>query len=321
MLGGVPAPGRWPRPALFRPATDGLPEPETAPPECRYDEAPDTMNLLGKSLVVALFFLSVLFMGLAVTVYATHHNWKEKADAASKLLSDEKARYDALVRKSNALESQLKAEAEAALQQVRKLETESARLAEDNQQITRRLNELSATQREAIAAVEVTQRNNQQLAEEVTGLRDSISENIQAKDRSFEVALQATEELQSIRNDLESAIERQRDLVAQTGRMSRVMEAEGIDPDAPADGVTPKVDGFVSRTQRRSGVQLVEISIGDDDGVRVGDTVEVFRDTKYKGRIEILKTAPDRAVGRVDTRFQQGPIQEGDRVATRLDLN
>ena len=59
----------------------------------------------------------------------------------------------------------------------------------------------------------------------------------------------------------------------------------------------------------------------DDDGLRIGDTVEVVRDTKYKGRLEILKTAPDRAVGRVDARFQQGPIQEGDRVATRLNLN
>ena len=46
-----------------------------------------------------------------------------------------------------------------------------------------------------------------------------------------------------------------------------------MDPNAPVDGVTPRVDGFVSRTQRRAGVQLVEISIGGDDGLRVGDTV------------------------------------------------
>ncbi|TWT99919.1 hypothetical protein Pla108_08620 [Botrimarina colliarenosi] len=279
------------------------------------------MNLLGKSLVVALFFLSVLFMALALTVYSTHRNWKSVADAKTQQLNDERARYETLVRQSNALESQLKAEAEAALQQVRKLETEATRLAEDNQQINRRLNDLSVKERQAIEAVTVSQQGNNQLAQEVTQLRDSISENIVAKDRSFEVALKATEELQSIRNDLETAIERQRDLVAETGRMSRVMESEGLDPNTPADGVTPRVDGFVSKTQRRSGVQLVEISIGDDDGLRVGDTVEVFRDTKYKGRVEILKTAPDRAVGRVDTRFQQGPIQEGDRVATRLNLN
>ncbi|QDV72375.1 hypothetical protein [Botrimarina mediterranea] len=279
------------------------------------------MNFLGKILVVTLFVLSIGYMWLAVSVYSTHRHWKNEAEAAQKQLSEERARFQALQSSSNALESQLKAEAESALQQVRKLETEATRLAEDNQRIQRQLNELSTDARQAVEAVTATQQNNNQLAEEVLRIRDDISKAIKEKDDSFDVALKATEELQSIRNDLESALETQRDLVAETGRMTRVMESEGLDPNTPADGITPRVDGFVSRTQRKGGVQLVEISIGDDDGLRIGDTVEVFRDTKYKGRLEILKTAPDRAVGRVDTRFQQGPIQEGDRVATRLNLN
>lgn len=279
------------------------------------------MNFVGKALVVAMCVLSFVFMGLAVTVYSTHRDWKGQAEAATQQVKNERAKFDVLVRKSNLLESRLTAEKEAALQQVRKLETEATRLAEQNRSIQLRLNELTENRAEAVAAVQATQDNNNQLAAEVTQLRDSISENIQAKDRSFEVALKATETLQSLRNDLETAIEHNRDLVSDTGRMARLMEAGGLDPNAPADGVTPRVDGFVSRTQRRSGVQLVEISIGGDDGLRIGDTVEVFNKTKYKGRLEILKTAPDRSVGRVDTRFQQGPIQEGDRVATRLNLN
>lgn len=279
------------------------------------------MNLLGKILVVTLCLLSVLFMGLAMTVYSTHRNWKEIADQRRQEVADQRAKYDAEVAKSNRLESQLRAEAEAAKQQVRKLETEAQRLAEQNQSIRQRLDELSANEAQAIATVNATQENNNQLAAEVMQLRDSISDNIRAKDDSFDTALRATEELQQLRNELETAVEYNRDLVADAGRMTRLMESEGLDPSASADGVTPKVDGFVSRTQRRSGVQLVEISIGGDDGLRVGDTVEVFRETKYKGRLEILKTAPDRSVGRVDTRFQQGPIQEGDRVATRLNVN
>lgn len=279
------------------------------------------MNLLGKSLVVALFFMSVLFMGLAMTVYSTHRNWKDQADQARSQVAAERTKFDQLQRKSNALESQLRAEAEAAKQQVRKLETEAARLAEDNQSIKQRLDELSANQAKYVASVNATQENNNQLANEVNQLRDSISENIQAKDAAFDTALAATEALQSLRNDLETAVEYNRTLVEDTGRMTRLMESEGLNPNASADGVTPRVDGFVSRTQRRSGVMLVEISIGGDDGLRVGDTVEVFRNSKYKGRLEILKTAPDRSVGRVDNRFQQGPILEGDRVATRLNVN
>lgn len=278
------------------------------------------MNLLGRILVVALFVLSLVFMTLAMVVYSTHRNWKSLEATAREQVQDEKARFDRLKRESNARESQLRAEADAALQQVRKLESEALRLAEENTSALQQLNALREEQAKYVGAVKATTDNSNELAAEVKQLRDSISMNIRQKDDSFEVALKATEELQSLRNDLETALEYNRQLVTDTGRMTRLMEAGGLDPDAPADGVTPRVDGFVSRTQRRGGVQLVEISIGSDDGLAVNDTVEVFRNTKYKGRLEILKTSPDRAVGQVLKSFQQGPIQEGDRVATRLNL-
>ncbi|MEM9658885.1 MAG: 50S ribosomal protein L15, partial [Planctomycetota bacterium] len=53
-------------------------------------------------------------------------------------------------------------------------------------------------------------------------------------------------------------------------------------------------------------------------GVKKGQTVEVFRGTRYLGRAQILRSDPDRAVGRVIREFQQGQIQEGDDVATKL---
>jgi hypothetical protein len=72
--------------------------------------------------------------------------------------------------------------------------------------------------------------------------------------------------------------------------------------------------------RRAAGAQLVEVTIGADDGLKPGNTVEVFRGSKYLGRVEILQTSPDKSVGRVDRRFQQGRIEEGDRVATRIKL-
>lgn len=278
------------------------------------------MNFLGRILVVTLCLMSVAFMILAMTVYSTHRHWKNEADAAQQQVAEEQARFAALQRKSNALESQLRAESDAAIQQVRKLESEAVRLAEVNDEKQRLIEDLQIQARRAIAANTATQESNNKLTEEVEELRDAIAMNQEAKDDAFAVALTTTEELQSVTGELSVAIERRRDLMQAAARMAQVMEAEGLDPNAPADGVVPRVDGFVSKTQRKAGVQLVEISIGSDDGLRVGNTVEVFNGTKYKGRLEILDTSPDRSVGRVDTRFQQGPIQEGDRVATRLNL-
>lgn len=278
------------------------------------------MNLLGKILVVSLLVLSVVFMALSVVVFQTHRNYRQLYTQEQQKYQDESTKLRQQVQKYNELESSLSAELEAKVSQVAKLEQRAGRLAEENESISRQLNQLRQDIAGKIAEYDSTQAVNDQLAKEVQQLRDNISEAIAKKDDSFGVALKATETAQSLLNELETAQEYNRELVMDTGRMSRVMESAGLDPNTPADGVTPKVDGFVSRTQRRNGVMLVEISIGSDDGLRVNDTVEVFRDSKYKGRLEILRTAPDRAVGRVDTRFQKGPIQEGDRVATRLNL-
>ena len=85
-------------------------------------------------------------------------------------------------------------------------------------------------------------------------------------------------------------------------------------------GVVPTVDGVVSQTRRSGGAQYVEVTIGADDGLKTGNTLEVFRGDRYLGRLDIVSTSPDKSVGKVDRRYQQGQIQEGDRVATRLKL-
>jgi hypothetical protein len=84
--------------------------------------------------------------------------------------------------------------------------------------------------------------------------------------------------------------------------------------------VVPTVEGVISKIERKAGGQLVEVTIGADDGLKTGNTLEVSRGAKYLGRVEIIQTSPDKSVGRVDRKFQQGQIQEGDRVATRIKL-
>lgn len=278
------------------------------------------MNFLGKSFVVALACMSLVFMALAMTVYSTHRNWKADYETAQKDLREAQAELQSEKSNYNRDKTLLVAEKESALQQVLKLEAERVRLARENASAQSQLDELRNRERVAMSAVDFTQKNNDKLTEEVIGLRTEIRENQTGRDNAFAAALEATEIYQATRNDLETAVERNRSLVADTSRMASLLRSNNLDPATPVDAIVPRVNGVVSRTQRKDGVQLVEISIGSDDGIRVGQTVEVFNGTKYKGRVEILKTAPDRAVGRVDVRFQQGPIQENDRVATRLKL-
>ena len=67
----------------------------------------------------------------------------------------------------------------------------------------------------------------------------------------------------------------------------------------------------------------MEISIGADDGLLKGHKMEVVRmgggASVYVGRIEVMRTTPDRAVCRVIPDMLKSPIQRGDRVYDKLD--
>ncbi len=279
------------------------------------------MNLLGKIFVVLITVMSLVFMTLALAVYATHKNWKGISDGLNTQLTQARAELDLKVTDYNRLESQLKGEVESAQQQVRKLESERVALVDRNAGVQAELDQLKAERGEATAAVAATQQNNQRLADEVSGLRADIRTNEQARDQAFATTLKATEDLHQTKGQLDTTIERNRQLTSQVSGMTSVMDANGLDPNTPPDAVVPTVDGLVSQVRQAAGAQLVEVTIGADDGLKQGNTVEVYRGGRYLGRVEIIKTSPDRAVGRVDRRFQQGQIQEGDRVATRLKIN
>ncbi|MCA9238883.1 MAG: hypothetical protein KDA37_01730, partial [Planctomycetales bacterium] len=151
-------------------------------------------------------------------------------------------------------------------------------------------------------------------------LRSDIRVALQKTDEAYNKALAATDELHDTRRQLEIAAEQRQQLLAETGRMTSVMREEGLDPSTSIDDVAPRVDGFVQSVSRRGGQILVQVSIGHDDGLRKGHTLEVFQGTKYLGRLKVLSVEPDQAIGVVDPRYQTGRIQEGQRVATRLNL-
>ncbi|MEM6329897.1 MAG: hypothetical protein AAF790_06580 [Planctomycetota bacterium] len=278
------------------------------------------MNFLGKIFVVLILISSIVFVALAAVVYATHRNWEAKAKQVQQQLAEERQRFDAARSEYDRANSELDRQISAQVQQLRKLQSEAELLAARNQQIQEEVDQLTATNREAVASVTATEEFNSKIAGENETLRSEIRTAQNKTDVAFRKALSATERLNAVVGELEIVGERNEQLTQQVGEMTVVMRENGLDPATPADAVKPQVDGFVSATRRRGGEQYVEVTIGSDDGLRVDHTVEVFRGGKYLGRVRILKTAPDRSYGRIDRNFQEGRIKEGDRVATRLKL-
>ncbi len=278
------------------------------------------MNLLGKIFVVLIFVMSIGFMFSALVVYSTHQNWRDKSTQLQTRLGDTQRQFDQFKAQHNRLVSQLTSEGEAAQQEVRKLEAEKVSLVERNADMQNELDQLKQERREATAAVAATQQNNERLATEVTSLRQDIRTNQQRRDEAFNSLVKATDELNQTVGELNTASERNGQLTRQVASMTTAMRENGLDPATEPGAVVPQVDGFVSQVRRTASGQLVEVTIGADDGLKPGHTLQVYRGGKYLGRLEIVETSPDKSVGRVDRRFQEGQIQEGDRVATRLKL-
>lgn len=278
------------------------------------------MSFLGKILTGVICIVSLFMMWVSILVYATHKNWKDEADKLKGQLSQATANNGELESRLQRLQTTLEAEAKNLERKVAQLEAERETLVALNDNVQKDLDQLRQKQRANTAAVASTQANNEKLTAEVESLRNLNREHQEKRDSAFRTMIAATDELHQAKGRLDSLQERNAQLVTELGQKRVLLNENGINPDTEPGSVVPRVRGEVFATRRNAGIQLIEVSIGSDDGLKPGHTVEVFRGDRYLGRAEILTTEPDRAVGRVMRRFQKGQIQEGDNVATKLTI-
>jgi len=121
----------------------------------------------------------------------------------------------------------------------------------------------------------------------------------------------------ALRNDLaqqRSLTEQLRKLVADANL--RPVDTIGCSFPAP-------VQGLVTVSRPEEG--LVEINIGGDDGLKLGDRLHVYRwgatldCTKYLGQIILTQVDTTNSVGTLRRETMRGTIEKGDHVATHLE--
>lgn len=272
------------------------------------------MNLVGKILVLLILVMSVAFMGFSCTVYSTHVNWAEKnksfrakLDLEQKKNQELQAQLTSLNAKANELEA-------ARRQALAKLESERDQLVKERETLLASNNELNA--------------NNARLSTEVTGKLDEVKTKLdQVASLREDVATAQAERDENLKKFVDEQdkanqqeFEKRRlealgtRLAEQIAKAKILLDRAGVNIESPADGQPPTVDGVVLASNR----DLVEISLGSDMGLSRGNQLDVARGAKYVGRIEVIETQPDRAVGRVMPTYQKAKIQKDDRVYTRL---
>ncbi len=276
------------------------------------------MTLVGKIFTVLVLIMSISFMMLAVTVFATHRNWQAMVTDPGGL----KSQIEALSKTNGELRDEIvRAKDQIALEQAARrfaLAAGQARLEQLDEALELRTQEYTDLLAAHGTIVETLDRNQnilESLTKENEGLRTEIRTAQQARDDYFNQVVMLTDSVNRMEGNSRTLQEQHDMLLVQNGKMAKVMRKFEISVDTPVDGITPRVDGYVIAV---NDTNLIEISIGSDDGLRKNHFMEVYRKNNYVGRVEIVMVKPDRAVAKIIPEFRRAIIRKGDRVAPKL---
>ncbi|QDU62056.1 Chromosome partition protein Smc [Planctomycetes bacterium Pan216] len=285
------------------------------------------MNAVGKGFAVANAVLSFVFLSFAFFVYQARVEFKEQLDSTKKNLSSARQQLSDLESEKQGVEKSLNdAKAQAELD-LKRLQDQVGRLQEDlDSQITMTDNarRTGSKLNEGIQSATIEQQQRKQEVDALRSKRDELNERV------TELVTQNTDlkdELAQTKNNLEIATNRNQQIASQltqletyvkrqTGQLPSAIELETQEGTPPP----PDVEGIVTRVHDTG--RFVEISLGEDDGLRQGQSLEIWRTTpepKYLGKVKVFTTEATKSV--VQPISVSGLIQPNDRVGPRIMIH
>lgn len=284
------------------------------------------MNYIGKIFVFSVFVMSLVLMTFAGAIFMSHTNWEreinrkpeecrvgekpgyayqlKQADDTRKTLQDEITRLSSRVADSEQARDQVLAKLQAALVE-KDGELKALRGEKD---------EREAKLQKALAEMDVAQAALKQANEDVEKLRTQVAEQQQKVDVEVTNAAKLAVELEEQKSFLAIATERKAQLEKQVANARLLLKQSGLTLESLPKDRVPTLDGNVLAVADNS----IQVSIGGDDGLQVGHTLEVYRDGQYVGRAVVRAVKPDHAVAELVKEFARGVVQRGDKVTTRL---
>ncbi|MGN6134292.1 MAG: hypothetical protein ACTHOU_07295 [Aureliella sp.] len=276
------------------------------------------MTLLGKVFIGIVFVLSIVFFTVSLLVNASHINYRDMVEDKNTGLKSQLAREQAKSQELSELVQKQK-DAMAVEQLARRsalaaLQTQLEMLSSD---VSEKEKELSASKSQLTQLAATEQLTQQQLAartKENEELRNQLVQARQDRDSQYQKFVQTYDQFIRLQGDKETLEKETLALSRKSAAAEANLSILGITPETKLDG-PPPVNGLVTDVSNN----LVEVSIGKDDGVRVGHQLDVYRGGRYLGRINIIRSADDKAVGEVMPSYSKGFISKGDRVDSRLN--
>ncbi|HTQ40469.1 MAG TPA: hypothetical protein VMJ32_15700 [Pirellulales bacterium] len=284
------------------------------------------MNLVGRIFVVLVLIMSIVFATFSIMVYSAHKNWREEImRTAGEVRGNQTVGYKEQLknaREDNAkltndkaeMELQLNAEKTAKIQALGKAEAEIDSLKTENASKSQQLAAKEADLAANTNALHVAQNNLSNLTDEVQKLRSEIAASQKETDEQIKKATDFADKLSVANGVLANLQERNTELAMDVSKAKMILKGLGMTIDDPADASRIPVAGIITAVSHTK----VELSIGTDDGVRVGQELDIYRGDKYVGKVQVMEVKADTAVASILSEFQQYPIQKGDNVGSNM---
>ncbi len=273
------------------------------------------MTLLGKVMIFVILLLSIIFFAASWMVNQTHRNNRIVAEDLQKKLSDAEVASQQLQEQLDLANTKLAIEATARRSVLSALQTELTADRQELAQLQGRMTllqsthtELDQTHKELVAKREAEVKEN-------ADLRKQLMDALEDRDLMHKRCGELTDSFYRTRGSLAALEERYASLAFEHTSAREKLDILGIKPETRLDGPPPGVNGLVTALSTNG---RVEINLGKDDGIRVGNTLEVSRNYQYLGRIKILTVSDNSAVGEILSGYQKGFLREGDRVDSKL---
>lgn len=281
------------------------------------------MTLVGKLLVVVNLVFAIVFLTFSVVVFNTTTNWKVKVEAQKKQIND----LEGTLRS-------VKADSDKKDKDLAQLKNDHAKQIDDaNKRIQDLKTESDTRQREitdARSLLETAQANAKNALtqanlrlEESNNLRDLLRQVQKQANQFKETQRDLQEKIQLLTRDLGIAVGNNAVLRERATALSAKLRANNLTDDVvqyAGARVPPDVQGQVARVDPKN--KRVEITLGSDEGLVVGDTLYVYRDkptAEYLGKVRLILVEPDQAVGTIEGQTVGGKkIKEGDHVTTQI---
>ena len=279
------------------------------------------MTLLGKILTGLILVMSILFMGFSIAVYATHRNWEQLVNSTTpplgliQQLRNERDERRVLQEQVDETLRTLEKERAARRLQLAGLQAQLQRMSQDLRDRDEENTRLIEQQGQMTIALQTAQSNLSRLKDEVDELRKNIRTAQLDRDNQFQEVIRKTDLLNQAISEKEILQVREKQLLDQVGRMTAVLDKNELTEFDPIIDIPPPLEGRVVEVGASN---LVEISVGSDDGIRKGHELDVSRGDRYLGRIVIVEAFANRAVGEIVPELRKGRIQRGDRVFTKV---